>query len=374
MKNLFLISFILVSFVSAHAEDSQEVKDCRDAIDRARKKVNDYADGKASQMTPSSVAPPPQSGGGQSGQNGQQPKNSFQALSEGFAKQGELEAQKSDEIQKTEDNCEDQANKIEEKIQEFRQSDYERRMQLNLAETEQKKQISDIVLACHTEASKLLVEERTVSDQYVNRIVSSVGGAANSANVRAGRRNYFFNQCYSSEATREAMKMTQLQLETKRANFILKAQEVMSDVAFQESRTAKLGARCAMQHDRIEQKFGKMQAQLQQANMMNMIGAMTSIQTSSASAANQQQAAATYDSVSQVLEPKYWDRIETACLALGSDTSSKNHTENVPEDIYPAFKDVNRQCRPQGAPAAKNCVGSSGRVSTEASRNGAFTQ
>jgi hypothetical protein len=263
-----------------------------------------------------------------------------------------------------ENECFQQFEDISDKCHDTRQKEYDRLRQVNMAEGEKMKQESEIRLSCWKEASTLFQAEMGRLAEYVNRTVGSINGATRSKKDIEGLRTNFYNQCFNSPATQEAIRSCKADFDVKMRNFSLMATELASDLEYHENtKMARMNAHCKLRQEQIDAQFAPMRNQAIQNIAMGGVAMLMASYTASASADGQQQVRDTYNSLNIILNN--WARITQNCTGLNTATISNPDIDSVPSDAYSVMQPIHDACRPANMPASIQCFKNSGSPSTE---------
>lgn len=364
MKHLLFILLLPTSTWAAD-EPGKAEKACEEALGEAKTELSNYAQRKLSQasLNPHAVNAPTQTG-----MTGNPVTDLTTQMSQINQQMAAAEQEESKARFAAEDDCFRQFTSIEDQVHAFRQKDYERRREINKAETEKLKEESQIRIACHAESAKLSqAEKQRLAESYRNRTVSTVGGATGSQKQVRELQSRYYNECLNSGATREALRSAQDALNMQMNNFQLMSQEILSDIEYQETKTARLDAHCQLRQDRIGQQGQMQKNALRQTQLMNMMSLSMALKTANASNGEQEQVRNAYQSIEMILEPTNWHNLELKCAGQAFDTARV--VDAVPADVIGLFSTVNQACRPEGdKTGTKNCVTSTGTFSIEKQR------
>lgn len=262
------------------------------------------------------------------------------------------------------DDCFQQLVQIQDKCHDIRQKDFERRREVGNAETEKLRQESEIRSKCWGEASQLFQAEMGRLAAYAQRIVGSVGGATKSQKDIQSLRNNFYNNCMNSGPTQEALKMCKVDLDNKMRNFGIVGEELAADLNYHEStKTAQLKEHCKLRQQRIDEQEAVQKNSLMQKLGLQLMALNYASQSSKANASEKEQVIGTYESLEGLLNLERWDALKKSCANLITQTGDTSEVLAVPKDVWPAFEEVNKACKPPGG--TRTCVTSSGRDSKE---------
>lgn len=363
MKHFFFIFLLPLSSLAANEPLDDAAKACKEALDDAKEGLEDYSRDlliRANNNSHAVDAPT------QTASTGNPVTDLINQMSANNQKMAEAAQQESQARSQAEDDCFRQLTSIEDQVHSFRQKDYERRREINRAETEKLKEESQIRIACHAESAKLAQAERVRLAEYRNRTVSTVGGATGSQKQVRELQSRFYNECLNSGATREAFRSAQDVLNMQMNNFKIQTEEIMSDIAYQDTKTARLDAHCQLRQDRISQQSSIQKNSIRQSQLMNMMSLSMALKTANANTDGQEQVRNSFGDIENILGN--WGVISERCANQGNATAKE--VDAVPADVFSRFfSDVNKSCRPEGdASGTKNCVTSTGINSTEKQR------
>jgi hypothetical protein len=360
---LLLILLPLSTFAAQPPDIDEQNARCTAALDKAKT----YLQAEATRLANLAAATPPAAVDAASNQ----PITTGNPITDSLANlgkaQGELAQAQQQKLQaqaQIDNECFQQAEDISDKCHDIRQKEPDRLRQINMAEGEKKKQESEIRLACWKEASTLYQGEMARMTNYQERIVSTVSGATRSKLDINQLRTRFYNQCYSSPATQEALRSCKGDLDIKMRNFELMATEFASDLEYHENtKMNRLSKHCNLRQEQVDAQFAPMRNAAIQQIALGAWGVKMAMETASASTEGQQKVRDTYGSYDQILSN--WTRITQNCTNLHTASTSDANIDQVPSDVYEVMRPIHDACRTSEASANIQCFKSTGVLSTD---------
>ncbi|MBY0385429.1 hypothetical protein K2X05_09745 [bacterium] len=363
MKLILLVILLpLTAFAAADVNIEEQKQKCDSALDVAETKVNNYL----TRLNNDLARNPPHAveGASQRPLTGNPITDAITAVGDSIQQSAQQATQISQARGQVDDDCFQQAVQLQDKAHDIRQKDYQRRREIGNAETEKLKQESEIRAKCWGEASQLYQAEMQRLAGYAQRIVGSVGGATKSQKDIQALRNNFYNNCMNSGPTKEALNMVKNDLDNKVRNFGIMAEELASDLNYNEStKTTQLKEHCKLRQERIDEQASIQKNASMQQMGLQIMGLNMAMKTASANSSDREQVIATYGSLQELLEPNKWTSLKEYCLGTDTNTGDKSKVTAVPTDVIGYFEPVNEACKPAGGD--RTCVSSTGANSTE---------
>ncbi len=358
---LFLV-LILTSVSTWAAESELEVlgKKCESALSEAKDEVYKWKQDLFNQTVPSANAVDAASA---------QPISTGNPITDMYAKlnqlnqqMAEIKQQESTAMASAEDDCFSKFEQNEDEREQNRRKGYEGLEQIAIAENEKQKQLNQIRGTCLTKSMEMAMADRQqLAKNYNQRLVSTVGGATQSKKQLANLPAQYNQQCL--KAAKYAFESADQDLATKMRIYNIRTEEIISADNYLDLKKEKLSAYCEQRYDRITKQAQDQKNMIAQNQILAYVGTEMAMKTASANGAEQEKIYGAAQSLEQILEPTFWKNLEIGCAGQFQETNGG--TTRVPADIWPEFDDVNKYCRPPGAPATQNCVTTHGTPSLE---------